>query len=112
MTDMTETLILLIDNDRKMWERVLDLTGEVSILAPSCSQVRDGIWTVEQGQRFLMADGIRQLLWGYIDSLPYDSFFQSLVSSLAFNAFHTVEWGVMADHYIRKHAENRSNARA
>lgn len=51
---------LWMGNDRGMYEAALEIAREEIKDAPDCIQVREGTWTIEQAQRFNLADHYRE----------------------------------------------------
>jgi hypothetical protein len=99
---MTDSVILIIDNDRTALDAALWMVRNARVNAPIAKQVEDGIWTQEEAVVFLAADDFKVWLERYVEDMPTGRFEDALRAQLAQNAFHEINWHVVAEHYIGK----------
>ena len=55
----TCTVCLWLNNDQAHEQAWIEEPEEVRAEAPDCQQVKEGIWTAPQAERFLLADALK-----------------------------------------------------
>lgn len=111
---MTESLLTTMDSDREAYEFCLAGAAAHIASAPSCQQVRDGIWTAEQAARFNLADEIKDYVWTITDyaGAGFPETAKCILMTLHAQALSLIDWHEVADHYIGKVREQRETSAA
>lgn len=91
----TWAVALWIDNDQGSYNYSRDMARTVRQDAPTSSQVEDGIWTVEQAERFNLADQLKE--WQE-DEMP--ELEASVWTDLLRSAFGEVDWHEIAANFL------------
>ena len=63
-----------------------------------CNQVSEGIWTVEQATRILLADHLKQLVEGGNPLRDYTTLYSDLLSA----AMSEIDWHELADAFLEE----------
>lgn len=92
---------LWIDNERGDYERMKGLVADAVEAAPMLAPVKDGIWTVEQGRKFRLADALKE--WVNNELLP--DLGATLAADLLGAAVSEVDWHELAESYLTDYAE-------
>lgn len=104
----TETLCRLIDNDRATLEYYTHKAFLVIERAPTCPQVKDETWTVENAERYNLAEVIKTTIEAITDSGPEARQFGSLLGQCFVSiGISLVNWDDVADHYLQKYRESK-----
>jgi hypothetical protein len=99
----TWSVALIIDNAETLQLQAIDTARAARAAAPADANVADGIWTVEETERFRLADMLRE--WvdtlaevevGVRESYPWSFLWAQLVRA----ALDDVDWSEVADHYL------------
>jgi len=100
----TELLMIVVDSDRVAHEQFLDMALAEMHRGERCDQVRSGTWTVEQAQRFLLAEAMKDHVELLIDDVWPDCADpqRAIVTTLVRVGFEELDWHEAADHYIAK----------
>ncbi len=118
----TEMFLITIDSDREGSDHCREQALAAKAAAPICEQVADGIWTVEQAERFLLAVSLRDYVEKLIDDVvalgigqvartySHQSTGSCVAKTLARCAFDDIDFHEVADHYLTRMAENAAIA--
>lgn len=108
----TELFLITIDSDRTGSDFCRHQAEASKAAAPLCDQVSDGIWTVEQAERFLLADSLKEYVETLIDDVQAladgkrTETGTCVAMTLVRCAFEDIDFREVADHYLTKLAEN------
>lgn len=100
----TESLALVLDNDRASFEQCIAFAEKARFTATGCVEVRAGDWTMEEAVRFHLADYLKD----WVESLTDDAGAglsepaSLIVAQLFQHALEKVNWAELARHYLRK----------
>jgi len=109
--DATESLLMVLDNDRASYESLLALAGEAIEAAPTCEQVESGIWSIPQARTFLLADSIKEFVENAVDDVQAENKVGTLIAvQMIQYTLGQVEWHDVANHYLATLAEQSSHA--
>lgn len=97
----TWCVALHIDNDREQSAKWLEAARISRISAKGREQVTSGVWSVEQAERFHLADRLKDSF-----ELKIERVRNPLAQALAASALGNVDWDELADHYLTKLAES------
>lgn len=89
---------LWLSNEEGTYSHCRELAREVVGAAEDSSQVRDGIWSIEEATRFLLADAIKE----FIEELNPISDQASVFSDLMNSALSDVDWTEIADAFLEE----------
>lgn len=101
----TAGVAMTLDNcDRGSRHATSDRARAARDLAPTHQSVKDGIWTVEQAERFRLADTLKI----YVEALCEQGQARTgsglgalLVSQMVQAGLGEVDWNDLAEHYLR-----------
>jgi hypothetical protein len=100
METMSDWVALIIDNDRDASDGAKELARQCIAVAPLHESVQEGIWTIEEARKFLLADHLKDWIEDQIDDLPYETFREGIVTTFARRAFEQVDWHDLAAYYL------------
>jgi hypothetical protein len=89
---------LWLSNDEGTYRHCRSLAREAVNGAEDSSQVRDGIWTIEEATRFQLADALKDFL-GELNPLSAQA---SVFSDLINAALCEVDWHEIADAFLEE----------
>lgn len=97
----TEYFLTILDT-WKEWsqETAGDMARHHRNTAPDCEQVREGLWTAKEAERYYLADALKQTVDYVLDSLPCTTWQECTVQTLARAAFSDIEWEEIATFYL------------
>lgn len=105
----TETLCRLIDNDQATLEYYTHKADLAIQRAPSCPQVKDYTWTIEQAERYNLAEMIKVTIENITDGGPESRLFGALLGQCFVSiGIGLVNWDDVADHYLTKYRESQT----
>jgi len=100
---------LHLDNTESSYREMMARVESARERALTCSQVADGIWTVQQAARFLLADDLQawvdEILWPTYHDGDTESFRALLTLDLLRSAFRSVDFQEIADSLLADVAE-------
>lgn len=103
----TETLCRLIDNDEHTLEYYTHKAFLVIERAPTCPQVKDETWTVENAERYNLAEVIKATIEGITEGGEARQFGALLGQCFVSIGIGLVNWDDVADHYLQKYRESQ-----
>lgn len=101
----TWAVALWIDNDKLRHQCWREAAAEARQHAPTCRQVVEGIWPIDNAARFLLAEWLKEDI---IDEAPLDT--PTVYSDLLNSALGEVNWQEIADHLLEALAEAKSTS--
>ena len=87
-----------LSNEEGTYRHCRNLARDAANAAEDSSRVRDGIWTIEEVTRFLLADALKELL----DELNPITAQASVFSDLITAALSDVDWHEIADAFLEE----------
>lgn len=89
---------LWLNNEEGTYRHCRSLAREATNVAEDSPRVRDGIWTIEEATRLLLADALREFLEELNPLADQASVFSDLVSA----ALSEVNWHEIADAFLEE----------
>lgn len=87
---------LWLDNDEGSQSYWRDVAAQCGTEAPTTSQVKEGLWSVQEATRFSLADRLKEEV---ADGAP-DTIEASLYGDLLGAALSSVNWHEIAEHWL------------
>ena len=89
---------LWLSNDEGTYRHCRQLAADAANAAEDSSQVRDGVWTIEEATRFLLADALKEFLNELNPIADQASVFSDLITA----ALSDVDWHEIADGFLEE----------
>lgn len=102
----TETFCRLVDSDQPVLDRLLGWAKRNVDCAPYAPQVKDSTWSVEQTERFNLADELKNWIETVTESDNDDKFIPLLATCFVSIGIGLVNWDEVARHYLTKYRES------
>jgi hypothetical protein len=108
METITESLLLVLDNDSQAYHACMERTSRAVARRDEIAANSDAGWTADEAERFWLADSIKD----HIETLTDDAGrglqepASLIVAQLFRDAIERVEWDEVAVHYLNKLREN------
>jgi hypothetical protein len=110
----TELFLIVLDSDRVGYEHCRKLADIQACFTESdYDQCQSGIWTLDQAQRFTLADNLKDYVERLVDNVVAlipdkreNETADCIAKTLVRCAFEDIDFCEVADHYLAKVAEN------
>lgn len=88
---------LWMDNDEGNYSHMKELTEEVRKEAPTCSQVKERIWTVKEAEKYLLADRMQDEVCEIQEQKLFDV---GLMTDLLNSAIEKIDFDEIAENLL------------
>lgn len=88
---------LWLANERGLYEMTLEAVQDEYQDASNCTQIRDGIWTLEEARRFNTADRLREMVEILCEQATEEA---GIAADLFGYALELVDWHEIADSWL------------
>jgi hypothetical protein len=104
----TYTFCLWVDNNQELHNQALKVTEEAMFATEAgCEQVMDGIWTFEQGWKFLLEDYLKNYWENEAENWAFDHDEDSVFPQLLQVALAHIDWLEVAEHFIGEYQDTQ-----
>lgn len=106
-------VVVVLDNDRALASKRRSMTKAAVTLAPGTEQVREGIWTVLEAERFTLADALKDWTERELERAqePCRGPFAGMVAQLVQAGLGDVDWEGIAAHDLDELALEKGASR-